>query len=386
VPSRNEDIGPKYLESLLTEARLVRELLPRDIRLAALHLGGGTPTFLRPVQLDGLLGVLGRLYDLTAAAEIAVELDPRVTTEEHLDVMRSRGVSRISLGVQDTSFEVQAAIGRFQSREVTRRFFDLCRRKGFESINVDLVYGLPLQTMERFERTLEDVTALRPERLAVFGYAHVPWVRSNQRGIHPEDLPTATERIELSLAAHQRFAEAGYVHIGLDHFALPGDELATAQAEGRLGRTFMGYTPHRGLKGIGLGVSSIGELGPGYFQNHKKLADYFARLEAGDPPIERGYLLGPDDEMRRHVIQEILCNLRLDYQRFTRRFGRVVADVLGPELASLGALQQDGLIERRAEALLVTPVGRLFLRNIAAVFDAYLASAAPEVPVYSRTV
>jgi len=386
IRTPHRSIARKYLDHSIEELALVRRRLASPARLSSIHLGGGTPTYLRPEELTELLLRVREDFELEEDVEISVEVDPRVTTERHLEVLREARTNRISLGIQDTSAEVQAAIGRFQSRETSVGFFGLCRKAGFQSINVDLVYGLPLQTPERFRGTLKDVISLHPERLAIFGYAHVPWIRPQQKRIDPKALPGAEARLELCLMAHDELTAAGYHHIGMDHFALPEDELTHAQREGRLGRNFMGYTPRRDSKIIGIGVSSIGDLGDGYFQNAKKLSAYFDALGRGEFPLERGFVSSQDDIVRRHVIQEILCNLKLRYEAFARRFRTPFQEYFAREMDDLKDLERDGLIRLEAEGIDVTPVGTFLLRNIAMPFDRYLREAPPARATYSRTV
>lgn len=386
VPTPRRSIAGAYLARLCREMELVRGVLRDPVRAASVHLGGGTPTYLDPPDLARLLGTARRLFVPPEGAEVSVEVDPRVTSREHLEALRAAGVGRLSMGVQDTSAEVQAAIGRFQGRDLTLGFFDLARSMGFEGINVDLVYGLPLQTPERFQGTLADVVAMRPERVAVFGYAHVPWVQRHQEAIDAAVLPGAMERVELFLSAHRALTVAGYEHIGLDHFALPGDALAVARAEGRLGRGFMGYVPRRDERVIGLGASAIGDLGRGYFQDEKKLSRYFERVDAGDLPTERGFLLGPDDIARRFVIQEVLCGLRVDHGDFARRFGIPFGEYFDAEMSTMEELARDGLIDLLPGKLVVTAAGRLFLRSIAMTFDIHLRREPSSAAVHSRTV
>lgn len=386
IPTRKHEVSRQYLDACLCELGMVRDLLPSPARLAAVHLGGGTPTYLAPGEIEELLGGIRTRFEVIPGAEVSVELDPRVTTEEHLDALLEIGTNRISMGVQDTSPEVQEAIGRHQTREQSVEFFRLCRRKGFASINVDLVYGLPLQTADRFARTLRDILDLHPERFAVFGYAHVPWVKANQRGISAGDLPGAEDRLELYLMAHRELTAAGYRHIGMDHFALPDDDLSRAQEEGRLGRSFMGYIPERDRKVIGIGVSSIGDLGAGYFQNEKKLSTYYGRLARGELPVERGFLCGRDDVVRRFVVHEILCNLKLDFAEFRERFGERFEEYFAGELEDVRDLAGDGLIDVDGGGIRVTPLGKFLLRNIAMPFDLYLRERPPAQATYSRTV
>lgn len=386
VQSRRQSIAETYLGYAQKELKLLRGAMPTRPRVASVHIGGGTPTFLAPAQLEALLRSLHEFAGQSSFPELSVELDPRVTTREQLGVLRSGGVNRVSLGVQDSSDEVQAAIGRNQTWETTVSCFRLCRGLGFGGINIDLVYGLPLQTEERFEKTLEDVLSLRPERIAVFGYAHVPWVRHNQTLIDASTLPGPSERMNEARLAHRKASAAGYRHIGLDHFALPQDDLWRAQAEGRLGRSFMGYTPWKGVRMLGIGISSIGDLGHGYFQNEKKLSSYFERLDRSELPIERGFICSRDDVVRRHVIQSILCELQVSRIDFLERFGEELEDYFGPEIERLGTFESDGLVEWDAQALRVTPAGRLFLRNIAMAFDAYAERSSGQGPTFSRAI
>jgi len=386
IPTRKRDISETYLDSVATELRLVGALLASTAPIDSLHLGGGTPTYLRSSELEALFTSIRQSFSLDGAREISVELDPRVTSQAQLEVLRDAGANRVSLGVQDTSPVVQNAIGRYQNWEQTRGCFEACRETGFEHINVDLVYGLPHQTQERWERTLADVLSLRPERLAIFAYAHVPWVRPNQKAIDPASLPGAEGRLHLILQAHEELTSRGYVQIGLDHYALPGDDLERAQVAGTLGRNFMGYTPAKDTPVLGFGLSAIGDLEEGYFQNEKKLSRYSARLERQELPVERGWLCSSEDRLRRLVIHEILCNLGVDYSEFERRFGVPFLECFGPEQKQLLRLEDDGLVELATGWLRVTSLGRLFVRNIAMVFDSYLNQAPGTGPQYSRTV
>jgi oxygen-independent coproporphyrinogen-3 oxidase len=386
VPSRRRSIAGDYLERLFREMDLVRGILSGPVRAASVHVGGGTPTYLDPPDLARLLGTASRLFAAPGGAEVSVEVDPRVTSREHLEALRAAGVSRLSIGVQDTSEEVQAAIGRFQGRDLTLRFFDLARSTGFERLNADLVYGLPLQTLERFRGTLADVAALRPARVAVFGYAHVPSVRPNQGAIDAAALPGPVERIALFLEAHGALTAAGYEHIGLDHFALPGDALAVARARGQLGRTFMGYVPRRDESVIGFGASAIGDLGRGYFQDEKRLWRYFERIDAGALPTERGFLLDADDAARRFVIQEVLCRLGVDHGDFAVRHEAPFKEYFEAERMRLDELARDGLIDLLPGRMEVTAAGRLFLRSIAMTFDASLRGNRPAAAHHSRII
>ncbi len=386
VPTRNRSVADDYLHHLELETELIAGRLRSTRSLEFVHFGGGTPTFLSPGQLTRLVSAISSSFSLDSAQEIAIELDPRVTTGEHIDALVAVGVNRVSLGVQDFSDEVQSAIGRGQTREQTDGCFRRCRDACIESINIDLVYGLPCQTADRFAETLDSVVDLDPDRVSVFGYAHLPRLRSNQREIDERTLPSPTDRLELLLQAHARLQEAGYVHVGLDHFARPKDVLARAQKIRALGRGFMGYTPFRGATLIGLGVSSISEVAGNYFQNEKKLSRYFERVCRSELPIERGWVTSETDRARRFVIHELLCNLRVDYADFEMRVGTDFSTHFETEIERLAAFRDDGLVELRAGELEVTPTGRLFLRSIGMVFDEYLAQDDGESPVYSRIV
>jgi oxygen-independent coproporphyrinogen-3 oxidase len=386
IPTPKHSVSRAYVDRCLAELRLVCARLHGRPLLRSFHLGGGTPTYLSPGELRELIAAVRGAFEPAGDLEVSVELDPRVTTEAHLDALLAEGTNRVSLGVQDTSPEVQQAIGRFQTRDETVRFFALCRSKGFAGINVDLVYGLPHQTSERFLATLGEMLSLRPERFAIFGYAHVPWVKPNQEKIDASALPGAAARLELNTLAHRELAREGYVHIGFDHFALQSDELARAQREGALGRNFMGYTPHRGIRMIGLGISSIGEVGDGYFQNEKKLSTYYRAVDEGRFPIERGFLLSADDLARRWTIHEILCNLRLRYADFEARFHADFRETFAHECAAMDDFARDGLVDVDPLGIRVTERGVFLLRNIAMNFDRYLRERPPAQATYSRTV
>jgi oxygen-independent coproporphyrinogen-3 oxidase len=353
-----------------------------------MHWGGGTPTYLSVEQLRSLHATLSGHFDIAPDAECAIEIDPRVTTGEQLRTLRELGFTRLSMGVQDFACEVQAAIGRRQSENQTSGLFHFARGLGFQSINVDLVYGLPRQGIPSFARTLESVVDLRPDRIAVYSYAHVPWLRPSQKAIQVADLPGPVQKIELIGAAIERFLRAGYVAIGMDHFALPDDDLAVAARERRLHRNFMGYTTSPAPDVVGLGVSAIGDVRGAFAQNVKKLTAYYGALDSGRFPIERGYALSRDDLARRFVISELMCNFYVDRAdveaRFELDFDRYFAEELQRLVADDGPVA-DGLLDITAEGLTVSPRGRLFVRTICMHFDKYLAAHRGRA-VFSRTV
>ncbi|HVL69837.1 MAG TPA: oxygen-independent coproporphyrinogen III oxidase [Vicinamibacterales bacterium] len=388
IATRRREVAAKYLGYLEKELALLAGALGGRRHLAQMHWGGGTPTYLTVDQLRWLHAAVERHFRLQPEAECAVEIDPRVTTGEQIRALRDLGFNRLSMGVQDFACDVQAAIGRRQSENQTRGLFAFARHVGFASINVDLVYGLPRQGIPSFTRTLESVVSLRPDRIAVYSYAHVPWLRPSQKAIHVSDLPTPVQKIELIGAAIETFLDAGYVAIGMDHFALPDDDLAIAARERRLHRNFMGYTTKPAADVLGVGVSSIGDVRGAFAQNVKKLPHYYEALDAGRFPIERGYALSVDDMIRRHVISELMCNFHVDRSRVEQLFAVDFDTYFAAELEQLaapGGPAADGLLEITPDALTVTPRGRLFVRTICMQFDQYLAAHRGR-SVFSRTV
>jgi oxygen-independent coproporphyrinogen III oxidase len=388
IITQKREVAARYLDYLEREiAMLARALGPRR-RVVQHHWGGGTPTYLAVEQIRRLDGTIRRFFDIDPDAEKAIEIDPRVTTREQLIVLRELGFNRLSLGVQDFTPEVQEAIGRRQTHGLTRDLYDFARSIGFDSINVDLIYGLPRQSLETFRDTLQAVVDLRPDRIAVYSYAHVPWLRPHQRTIEESTLPDAGLKFELFGAAIETFLGAGYEAIGMDHFALPDDELAVAAANRRLHRNFMGYTTRPAADMFGVGVSAIGDVRGAFAQNMKKLPDYYAAIDAGRFPIDRGYGLDQDDLLRRHVITQLMCNFHLDLPaveaRFGIRFGEYFLRELG-ELGGPGGPMADGFLRIGPDALDVTPQGRLFVRNICMAFDRYLPAHEGR-RVFSRTI
>jgi oxygen-independent coproporphyrinogen III oxidase len=387
VISRRREIAERYLDYLEREIAMLASCLNGRRRVVQHHWGGGTPTYLNLEQIERLDRTIGRYFTIDGDAEKAIEIDPRVTSRAQLDLLRALGFNRLSMGVQDFTPEVQAAIGRHQSEAQTRELFEYARAIGFESINVDLIYGLPLQQLDTFRRTLASVVALRPERIAVYSYAHVPWLRPHQKTIAASDLPDAALKLELFGAAIEAFLAAGYAAIGMDHFALPGDELATAMAGRRLHRNFMGYTTRPAPDMFGTGVSAIGDVRGAFAQNHKKLPRYYEAIDRGEFPIERGYALTDDDEMRRFVIGQLMCNFHVDFAEFEERYGEPFRQYFARELDGLdnGTLVADGFVAVNGASLDVMPPGRLFVRNVCMAFDRFLPQHAAR-PVFSRTI
>ncbi len=361
----------------------------RDRRsIVQLHLGGGTPTFYRPRELQTFLTTLLARFPPQPGAELAVEVDPRVTTDDHIAALAMLGFNRMSLGVQDLTPRVQAAIRRVQSLEETARVVARARAAGFTGINVDLIYGLPYQTPETFEATVAAVIGLGFDRAAVYSFAFVPWISGQQKRLPEDALPAADVKLELFAIARERFLRAGYEPIGMDHFALPGDELARARRAGTLRRNFQGYTALPATDTVGLGLSAIGDVAGGYFQNTKKLSLYQRALEAGRLAVERGVLRTADDDVRRDVIQGLMCNFSVEIGSIEAAHGITFADYFARDLDLLRAHEREGLVRVSSEAIEVTAAGQLFVRNLAMCFDRHLRDAEmdPRQPVFSRTV
>ena len=388
IVTRHRDAAIPYLELVEQEIELVARHLPDRRGFAQLHLGGGTPTYYTPRELTGLLQHLLKHFRPLPGAELAVEVDPRVTTVEHIDALADLGFNRISLGVQDLTPEVQQAINRIQSLEQTATLIDHARRRGFRGINVDLIYGLPLQTPESFERTVDAIVQLGVDRAAVYSFAFVPWVRGHQKRIETEQLPEPATKVALFAIARERFLQSGYEPIGMDHFARPDDELARAKREGRLRRNFQGYAVIPGDDVIGLGISAIGDVRGAYIQNEKKLSTYGDTVRSGRLPVARGVARTPDDEVRRAVIHELMCNFRIDCSEIARRYQVDFGTYFAEDLRLLAQHESEGLVRISGERIDATAAGELFVRNLAMCFDRYQRDvhSAEERPVFSRTV
>lgn len=385
VISKRQDVSDKYLEYLHREIAMGAESLAPRRTVKQMHWGGGTPTYLSVPQMESLFAKLNQHFDFAPDAEIALEVDPRVTSFEQLQCLRKLGFNRISMGVQDLDATVQEAIGRNQTVDQTRTLFTQCRELGFSGINIDLIYGLPEQNEATWENTIREVIGIRPDRLAVYSYAHLPGTIKHQKRIDDLPRPTGPEKFELFAIARRLFLEAGYRIVGMDHFALPEDELSIALDERRLHRNFMGYTVVPAADMIGFGVSAIGEIGGAYAQNEKRPVQYYAALDEGRLPTHVGIRLTEDDEIRRWVIRQLMCNFYLDTQALKDRYGVTYDAYFCTEEADLGPFYAEGFLMRQGGNLIVLPLGQVFIRNIAMVFDAYLKK--PEhFSAFSRTV
>ena len=374
----------RYLRALHQEIERVGALLPRRIPVSDLHFGGGTPTYLKDEDLAGVVRALRETFGWSADFIGAIELHPQTVSPARLSALADMGFTRISLGIQDFDPQVQDAVNRFQSVEETAALIETARTLGMRSTNIDLIYGLPKQTMEGFGRTLRAVIDLRPDRIALYRYAHLPSRFKPQRQIVDADLPTGNESLDLMEMALARMADAGYVYIGMDHFALPDDELAVAQREGRLRRDFQGYTARRPSDLISFGVSAIGKIGNCYVQNTRELMAYEKMIGDGGLAVTRGMRLNNDDAMRADVIERLMCDFELDIAGWERRWGRKFATEYADELKRLDTLVKMGLVTVAPAALRVTDAGRLLVRHVCQVFDAYLANPALRRAQYSR--
>lgn len=373
------EVVDQYLDRLEAELRMVTEAVGYAPVLRELHWGGGTPNFLADGQLVRAFDLIATYFTLADDIECSVEADPRLVTETQLRWLRGLGFTRISFGVQDLDPCVQQEIGRVQSIELITDVVELARGQGFTSLNMDVIYGLPHQSVQSFGDTLDAVIALNPDRIACFGYAHVPWIRPHQRRMDEAALPDRALRFALYQLAVERFTEAGYVWIGLDHFARPDDELARAADEGRLHRDFMGYTTRQSRNLIGVGVSAIGEVGDYFIQNVAHLGDWQRAVDAGLLPVTRGHRLTADDRARGRAIRQLLCNSQLDRA--------LLPDDDGSTLDAFRAFEADGLVLIGDQTISVTPTGRFFLRNLAMALDAYRTPPlGTEAPRFSRTV
>jgi len=375
--TRSQDLVSRYLAALDVEVARIASLLPERGDVVQVHLGGGTPTYLDEQQLTQLWQSLTQRFQISRDCETSIEIHPPVTSDGQLQRLAELGFSRVSMGVQDFDPVVQKRINRIQPFEQTRDLVLLSRRLGFVSVNMDLMYGLPLQTVERFAHTLDRVAELRPDRIALFGYAHMPQLRKHQSVFRSEELPDAPTRAALFELAMSRLLDLGYVYVGLDHFALPGDELLIARGRGELRRNFMGYTTCKSSEVLAFGPSSISELGRYYLQNARDVVPYCERVESGALPVVRGYCLSEDDLIRRDLIMQLLCNLVVSKQAIAARYGFDFDGYFATEQQALEPLIADGLCGWVDDELRILPPGQLLLRTVASVFDATLHRPAP---------
>lgn len=384
--TRNSQQIDTYIDYLNKEMQLIRPHIGPNRRVAQLHWGGGTPTSLSAEQIRRLGQLIFQQFRPRPGAEISVEIDPRELTRDHMRVLRESGFNRCSLGVQDFDPKVQEAVNRIQPEEITRSAIDWARELEFESLNLDLMYGLPFQTPATYEKTLDKILEFDPDRLAVFNYAHLPKMIKHQRLIKDEWLPGPEEKLNLLKMSVEKLTEAGYVYIGMDHFAKPEDELTLAMQNGTLYRNFQGYSTHSGLDVFAFGMTGISILSDLYVQNFKKLKTYYHALDLGKLPVMRGVEVTEDDTLRREVITELMCNFRLVKADIETKYNIEFDQTFGDALANLEAFQEDGLVTLEKDAIRVSEMGRLLIRNIVMNFDAYLMKKTDQSPQFSRTV
>lgn len=387
VVTKNRAHAIDYLKFLHREIEMQGRLFSADRKIDQLHWGGGTPTFLSHEQMTELMWVTARHFNIRDddTGEYSIEVDPRVAEADTIAMLRGIGFNRISLGVQDLDPRVQKAVNRVQPEEQTLDIMQAARVHGFKSINTDLIYGLPFQTAGSFEKTLDRVIEFAPDRLSIFNYAHLPHLFKPQRRINEADLPSAAEKLDILQLTIERLTGAGYVYIGMDHFARPDDELALAQENGRLYRNFQGYSTHADCDLVAMGITSISSVGNSYSQNIKDLEGYYAEISAGRLPVFRGVALSEDDVLRRYVIGELICHFSLDIRAVEGNYGIRFHDYFSDEMPMLDGMQADGLLVHDDAFIRVLPAGRLLIRNICMSFDVYLRDRKKKKS-YSRVI
>ncbi len=384
IITRDHSSADRYLDYLEKEVSLIAKLIDPNRQVVQLHLGGGTPTFFSAEQLERLGRILKSTFIFHPESENGVEIDPRHLNPEQVKALRSLGFNRASLGVQDNNPEVQKAVHRIQPMEMTAQSVQWLRDEGFQSINLDLIYGLPLQTEEGFAQTVNDILTLRPDRIALFSYAHVPWIKPSQKIFDKKNnLPDSDTKLAILKQTCAQLAEHGYLYIGMDHFALEHDDLVQAQRSHRLQRNFQGYSTQAGADICGLGMSAISQTADTYRQNAKDLLVYYKSLDEGRLPVTGGYILTHDDHIRRETIMRIMCDLKLSFADLSAKLDIDFPEYFKNEIQALTPMAEDGLVEISSESIQVTPVGRFLIRNIAMCFDAYLERKQAR---YSKTI
>ncbi|RIZ65297.1 MAG: oxygen-independent coproporphyrinogen III oxidase [Methylococcales bacterium] len=375
IVTKNRAHVEPYLENLCKEIAMLGELFDANRVVNQLHWGGGTPTFLNYQQMKQLMATTRQHFLLKDddSGEYSIEVDPRETNADTIKQLRELGFNRISIGLQDFDPAVQKAVNRLQSEEQTFSVLESARNEGFRSTNIDLIYGLPLQTVESFAITLDKILAVRPDRFSIFNYAHMPARFKTQRQINDSDMPSADVKLAILQMIGQKLIAAGYVYIGMDHFAKPDDELAIAQREGKLHRNFQGYSTHSDCDLIGFGVTSIGRVGDAYIQNVKDLESYDQLIKQHKLPVFKGVDLNDDDKLRREVISQLICHFDLNFANIELAFKIKFSEYFATELTSLLVMQADGLLTLSSNGIKVLPAGRLLIRNICMIFDSYLA-------------
>lgn len=384
--TRNREKIEEYIDYLEKEMELLKSKISPDRKIVQLHWGGGTPTYLSPRQIRRLGGLIHTYFDFKDRAEVSVEIDPRELTRDHMVALKEVGFNRCSMGVQDFNPKVQKTVNRIQPEDLTRQTVGWSKELGFESLNLDLMYGLPHQTVETFEETIDTILDMKPDRLAVFNYAHLPQMIKHQKLIKDEWLPSPDIKLQLLKLSIEKLTSNGFVYIGMDHFARPEDELTVAMKNGTLYRNFQGYSTHAGINLLAVGITGISMLSDLYVQNYKTLDKYYHKLDNGEIPVMRGIELNEDDQLRREVITELMCNFRLQKEKVESKYNIEFDSYFADALEALEQFEIDELVELTNNQIKVTTAGRLLVRNIAMNFDAYLQRKEKNKPQFSRTV
>ncbi len=385
IITRNRDRIKEYNAYLKKEIDLLRQYLLPDRQIVQHHWGGGTPTHLNPDEINDLASYINKSFNLKNDSENSCEIDPRELTKAHLEALRNNGFNRISMGVQDFDEKVQKAVNRIQPEDISRKAIQWIRELGFHSINLDLIYGLPFQTVEGFAKTVDKIINISPDRIAVFNYAHVPWMKKHMALIHPEDIPAPEVKLELLKMTIEKLTTSGYNFVGMDHFAKPDDELSVAMREKKLYRNFQGYSTNAGTDLYAMGITSISQLKNIYAQNFKTEKEYFGAIDDGILPTTKGYRLSGDDHIRREVITKLMCNFELDFKEIENQFDIDFKKYFAWGLNNLIEMQNDNLIDISDDGIKVKNMGRLLVRNIAMNFDGYIERKEDKAK-YSRTV
>jgi len=383
---KDKSVTPPYLSVLKKEIDHIASRVSRNRQVAQFHWGGGTPTYLSPEQIEDLFMYTKERFNFAPDAEIGIEVDPRVTSRAHLETVRKMGFNRLSMGIQDFKEDVQKAIHRIQPYEQTRDLIAVARELGFDSINVDLIYGLPYQTADSFAHTVEQIVGLSPDRIAMFSYAHVPWLKK-QQGSFVAHLPEGMKKFDIFRSGLLKFLEAGYLYIGMDHFAKENDELAVSQRNRTLHRNFQGYTTKAGADLYGMGITAISGIQETYAQNHRDLPSWEKSVQERGIATMRGYHLSQDDIIRREVISRLLCHTVIVKDEISKQFGINFDEYFAPELEHLKMPQEDGLVVINDKEIRTAWLGRIFIRNLAMVFDPYLEKQQLAArPLFSKTL
>jgi oxygen-independent coproporphyrinogen-3 oxidase len=385
VITKDRGQSEKYVQYMIKELAMQAALLGEGQRVEQLHWGGGTPTFLSDDQMRALMNATRKHFTMVEDGEYSIEIDPRKVSDETIALLAELGFNRISIGVQDFDPQVQKAVNRIQSEEETLQVINAARANGFKSVSIDLIYGLPKQTLAGVKATLDKVIAANPDRLSIYNYAHMPTLFMPQRRIHEEDLPAPQTKLDILSLAVKTLTDAGYVYIGMDHFAKPDDELAVAQRQRRLHRNFQGYSTHSDCDLVAIGVSSIGKIGPTYSQNFREPDDYYDALDRNVLPIMRGMELNDDDLVRRAIIQDLMCHFELAKESIDTTYQINFDQYFATELGELREYEREGLLKLTPERVSVTPKGRMLIRNICMVFDKYLRTRLKHA-VYSKVI